>query len=545
MNTVARFIRFRLLQGLLLNILVSPLTLLSLWPQQLAGQNQPLWTHAEPGAIDFYEVTPLGNIVLVTAGNLVGLDPGTGQPSWTYTHGQAKTYVSIAETPYGLFDYGDHVDVIDLTKGTKLWGTADVGISDLKGYLPYAERDLLLLYAGSTPDSSVLLAVGLGSGRVLWRHQRPFAAAPKIHRALVEQEKTANLLHGGQTPVLVTDTTFLLYVSEDGPVLVHAGTGAFLWRADVLKGERPPALRDLYPEVLVRDSVAFIPFGKKLHAIRLRDGTAVWAKPAEFPSRVIQLESDSWGVLVRGARREYDAKRDDPFVQLVDPATGAQIWRWKKGSGIMNGAEPPPNTSPFVRRGNRAYFAWDGDVYTITLDKGAVTKLGKVRFKGGEQPAIVENRPDGILLWSAQNLLLVDTSGAVLYQANYPAPPIGFLGHLATVALRVALDVASYSLAESQARRTGVPQTYEQYDNPFLRIRYAAAADAAAYAYILTSQEDTDGQRRSLLVRVQKDRNSVEGRVWLSEKRPPFEVDPFTATVYVQTAPQQIAAFKF
>ena len=52
------------------------------------------------------------------------------------------------------------------------------------------------------------------------------------------------MLHGQEPPpedADVLDTTFVLYISKDGPALMHAGTGAWLWRADSLKGKKPPA----------------------------------------------------------------------------------------------------------------------------------------------------------------------------------------------------------------------------------------------------------------------------------------------------------------
>ena len=136
------------------------------------------------------------------------------------------------------------------------------------------------------------------------------------------------------------------------------------------------------------------------------------------------------------------------------------------------------------------------------------------------------------------------SSGAVRYQSYYPAPPMGLLGHIGSIVLRVALDVASYSLAQAQANRTGVPQTYSQYDNPFLRIRYAAADTARDYVYLLASDKDSTSQTRSTILKVSKDRNRVEGRVWLSDKKPAFAIDPVTATVYVRTGPQEVSAFK-
>ena len=289
-----------------------------------------------------------------------------------------------------------------------------------------------------------------------------------------------------------------------------------------------------------------MPCDKDLHAIRLTDGAPLWPKPVESPSRILQLELTARGLLVRGVRRENDARKDGSFVDLLDPATGASRWPkpFKRGWSVLHSEDAPATISPFTVRGDRVYFASDGKLYAMGLGDGSAKELGKVKFKGDEEPTLVESRSDGILLQSPQNVLLVDTTGAVRYQSYYPAPPMGLLGHIGSVLLRVALDVASYSFAQAEANRTGVPQTYTQYENPFLRIRYAAAEAARDYVYILTSEKDSAGQARSSIVKVSKDRNRVEGRVWLSDRSPAFALDPVTATVYVKTGPQEVAAFK-
>src|SRR5205823_6424416 len=135
----------------------------------------------------------------------------------------------------------------------------------LHGYLPVPERKLLLVYLAWGKDSSTLVAADLATGEVRWRHPNPFTVAPKRYRALTrEQDPTGTSLADEQPALWVSDSTFLLYLSEDGPVLVHAGTGAFLWRAEGPKGKRPPALRDLYPPALIAESVAFVPTAKDL-----------------------------------------------------------------------------------------------------------------------------------------------------------------------------------------------------------------------------------------------------------------------------------------
>lgn len=528
-------------------------SVLALLPLIAAGtvdaQSTLMWRDTLPREVTGFFVSPLGNLIVATPGAFSALDPTSGGLMWRVSLQSGHEITALGDTPFGVLETEDSIAMLDLTTGERRWDMSVLGSHPLYGYL--ATRDLLLCLMGES-DSASLVAVDLGAGRLRWRHDHPFTAAPKHYRTLVSQRKVFNQLAGEEPPLWVNDTTFILYVSADGPVLVDANTGAFLWQASALQGERPPAARDAYPPMLRDDSLILVPYGKRLQAIRLRDGSAAWAQPAEFPSRIAQLELTPNGVLVRGARREGDAPKDAPFIAFVNPATGTPVWpeMWKRGYSFLAAAnhdDPPPNTSPFVPRGSRVYFAWKGDLYALTLGDGEATKLGKLRFKGGEAPELVENRADGILFFSAQNMLLADTTGRSLIQRYFPAPPVGWLAHVAKVAVLVTLDVAQAALAQSQANRTGVPQTYHPVysDNPFLRARYAAAEIADDYSYVLTIDRDSTGQSRSVLLRVPKDRDTTAGRVWLSEKHPPFRVDPFTASVYVQTGPNEITAFRF
>ena len=518
----------------------------------LSAQSTPMWRYTATAEIALGPVTPIGSLLFTTPGQLVALDPATGTASWKLEDLQItgdRWWISaLSWTPYGLLDLGDRLAVIDLQTGARRWDTTTLLIGSLKGYLAVPERLLLLVYGVWGSDSSVLAAVDVASGQVRWRHLDPFTTPPKRYRALTSGQRQLGSSLADESPALwVTDSTFLLYLSEDGPVLVNVNTGAFLWRAESLKGRRPPAARDLYPPSVIAESVAYIPSEKEVYAIRLRDGTPLWANPPGFPSRVLQLELTSGGLAVRGVRREHDALKDGSFVDLLDPATGASRWpkQFRRGWSVFHSHDAPAVISPFVVRGERLYCVTEGKLNALALGDGAVKELGKVHFKGDEDPELLENRPDGILLLSMQNVLLVDTSGAARYQSYYPAPPIGILGHIGSILLRVAFDFASYSLAQSTANRTGVSQPYAQYDNPFLRIRYAAAAAAQDYIYLLTSGKDSAGEARSSVVKVSKDRNRVEGRVWLSERHPDWVLDPIGGVLYVKTGSQEVSAFRF
>ncbi len=482
----------------------------------LQSQSNPLWRYAAAGDIASTWVAWNGSVVVETPDQLTALDPATGAPAWTRAalHGAHEHwwFSTPLDSMNGVLDLGDRLELIDLRTGATHWDTPALAITSVRGYLTVPAQHLLLVYGASASDSSVLFGVDVASGQVRWRHPNPFTVAPKRYRALTSwKDEFGTSLGGEQRALQVTDSTFLLYVSEDGPVLVNANSGAFLWRASTLAGKRPPALRDRYPSMLVADSVVYVPREKELHAIRLGDGTPLWSTPPEFSSRVIQIQLTSAGVLVRGVRRENDAIKDGSFVDLLDPATGASRWPkpYKRGWSVLHAHDAPATISPFVVRGERVYFASDGKFYAITLSQGSVAELGKVKFKGDEEPTVAENRADGILLLSPQNVLLADTTGAVRYQTYYPGPRTGgLLGHI-------------------------------------LGWHYTDAYHTRDFVYALTAEKDSTGQTRSCLVKASKDQNHVEGRVWLSDAHPDFALDFATGTAYVLTGPREVAALRF
>ena len=146
-------------------------------------------------------------------------------------------------------------------------------------------------------------------------------------------------------------------------------------------------------------------------------------------------------------------------------------------------------------------------LYGITLARGAVTELGKAKFKGDEEPTEVQNRTDGILMFARQNILLEDTTGSVKYQAYYPGPRTGgLLGKI-------------------------------------FGWRYTDSYYGRDFVYVLTADKDTTGQTRACLVKASKDQNHVEGRVWLSDASAGYALAEGVA--YVVTGPREVAAFKF
>ena len=130
----------------------------------LGAQSVAQWRYTASGEISSFAVTPLGNVVVRTPRQLVALDPTTGVASWTRDSLKGSDGhwwgLPLRDTPYGVLDLGDRLEVIDLQTGAKRWDTTTLPIGNPKGYLAAPERGLLLVY-GQIQDSGALAAVDL------------------------------------------------------------------------------------------------------------------------------------------------------------------------------------------------------------------------------------------------------------------------------------------------------------------------------------------------------------------------------------------------
>src|SRR3989442_802327 len=152
----------------------------------------------------------------------------------------------------------------------------------------------------------------LATGKVRWRRDHLFGLEPKVFGT-----GGVSYLFGHQPPLADTDTTFVLYLSADGPIRVHAHTGALVWGTDAFHDAKVPMLRDGYARIARRQGVLFVPSEKRLVALNVSDGHAAWPAPLTFKSQVIRMDVTRHGLLARG----------DEWLDLLDPATGRSVCR--------------------------------------------------------------------------------------------------------------------------------------------------------------------------------------------------------------------------
>lgn len=208
-------------------------------------------------------------------------------------------------------------------------------------------------------------------------------------------------------------------------------------------------------------------------------------------------------------------------------------------------------------------------LYAINRDTGALQALGgPIKLQGGEDPTGMEIRPEGIVLTSPQNLVVVSRQGQIERQAYYPAPQLpGLLRALYAIeAVRAGLDGAAasaygaeFAQAAQQAKDRGTQQFagalaaayaqggrqlegYSRLSAHLAMKRFKASLDDPDFVFMLTRAADGHG---NVLLQLSKDTVQPVARVSLGKQlKPVYAVDDISDMLFLETAPGTLTGFR-
>ncbi|HXV86726.1 MAG TPA: PQQ-binding-like beta-propeller repeat protein, partial [Gemmatimonadales bacterium] len=330
------------------------------------------------------------------------------------------------------------------------------------------------------------------------------------------------------------DSGVILYPNYGGPIKLDLFSGALRWRAESLANRDPPTRRDGWAPPLLHQGVLYVPYEKRMMALRSSDGQILWDRQDKLEGRAFQLAHTPHGLLVLTVPGPNDVGMihdPAPGLELLDPGTGASVW--PKRISRLGG------TGLFLARGDSAYISAKNKLFALHLPSGVLLEERKLEFEGGEDAGRIEPWNGGLLIQGHQNLLLLDSLGGEVYFRYFKAPGKSLFAKIASTALIVAFNVASYSVTPPGGMYTVIT------NNPVLTARYHATERARDYVYMLTSEPDASGRTGFSLVRVHRADGSETGRVWVDDRSPDMALDPITGTVFLKTSDTQIVALRF
>lgn len=482
----------------------------------LMQQTSPAWQFSARDTIGAVRLTPFGTLAVQTGGGAYVLDVATGQPIWSRPEIRALDVLEF--TPYGLARTERGFELVYLQDGAPRWSLPNSTVR-IRSYLGMPERELLLVYGVADTNPLVVHAIDIESGAVRWSRGDWFASPRKLAswRPSIELDDHAVLWD--------TDSTMVLYPSHGGPIKVNGRTGEFIWRVDSLVSLTPPDPFNRSGELLAGDGRIFVPYGKRVLAVEAATGRVLWDHHDKYDGLITQMELTGQGLLIRG-RPDRDDPVTAPFLDLLDPETGVSRW---------NGAlEELSHATAFTLIGDTAFLVANDRLFGVSLATGDFREVAKLNFEGRDAATVLEVGERAFVAIGSQNMVRLDASGMQQYHVYYPAVGASFLAKFASTVVLVGLSVAS-------ARQGGSVIYY----NPVLSARYYASRLADSLHFIFTSDKNEPGRNGFTIVRISKRHGRETGRVWVTERKPRYVLDPVTGTVVLRVGKQELQALRF
>lgn len=485
-------------------------------------QSPTFWSHAAATKVTFLGVgyiasgeaaldedldEPRPVLVIGSEDGLAGVDVLDGSTIWNR---EDLRKINSAEfdflgNGYATVTRAGAIQLLDLETGETRWDTRELELPGVRGFLWGPRPDDLLLYMDVEEAPSTLAMVDVETGEVRWRQNGLFQEAPEVF-----ERKGVSYLLGHQPPVMDTDSTFVLYISPDGPMKLNLETGSLIWRAEHLAGRDVPLSRRGYSGILDRDGVLYIPSEEGLVALNAADGTPIWeATHLERP--VSWMGWTRHGLLVKGTdwHRVKERWYQSGYPDVLDPATGKS--RWSKPFGKLKYA------SNFVPQEDTLFVAADRDLYGIDLRDGSHRRIAHFKLhKGDVAPTALYPSEDRFIVHSGRNLLRFDREGALLTHLVYPTPGLS-LGER----LRGTAGIGDGTVYRPAARRGGT------------------------FVYVYTDEPDRMEREGFSIVKIDAFEGRERARVWIDDRNPTYVIEPSTGTVIWMRDEKEIAALRF
>ena len=311
------------------------------------AQPSPAWA-VNSGPAQWMRITSAGALVVGTSEGLKGVDPATGQVSWTLealANVPAANYEEVSRSPFvSIVPAGDPngLLIVEPFSGQVVFNSKEAGLSNIASKYFLYENNAIVLVGQKEDKSATMACVDMGSGKVRWTKDDAFSRLTACN--------------SDGPDAIILSTLFFVYKLD-------ANTGAVLWKkspdpshekmgalgALLDKGGANldlPTIAGVFVTTPYAPGLCFMGMqteqrkevtdsqGKKtvqithktfLNAFRTEDGAYAWEQPLQMQQKLGAIVPLEQGLLVGAGDRKS--------VDLLDYNTGTGLWG-KNGKGI-------------------------------------------------------------------------------------------------------------------------------------------------------------------------------------------------------------------
>ncbi len=320
----------------------------------------------------------------------------------------------------------------------------------------------------------------------------------------------------------------------------------------------------------------------ELYYIDALTGKNRWSKPVQLKGKITNISLNEGKIAVSSAKES-----GNNYVNIIDVATGAEVNKNDmkvrgavtnvimtkrgliysttdetniqdpvSGKDVIGKALRYKTGGSSVRKDGKYYVINDSEIAAIDETTGEVSTFAKVSFKDKEDPQQLEILPQGILVSSAQNMVMLGWDGKEKYHTFYKAPGVSTAGKILgglTMAVAMANSADQGMRAGASGFGTAAYTSHMEKSQRWSNLggsgmsqftkRFNMTSGSKDYQVILTKVDDGEDKGFGL-VKVNKLTGQSEGKVVIGDKKPDYIFDDVNDLIYYKDKNRKITAFK-
>jgi outer membrane protein assembly factor BamB len=274
--------------------------------------------------VNWYQISPTGNLILGTLDGISGMDDKTGEINYSVNLINSpieNEFTMIPSTPFGMITRGqgklETKVIFNVTDGKILFDSKKENIIIGKQYILGSTGDFLM--QGLKGMESVFFLVDAATGTVRWELKEVFG-----------KSILAEVIDGN--PIETEDGNFIIPTTggmKGGSIYCFSSKdGKQIWKSELpkLKGAQTATVTEtkLATSFLEKDKFIYIK-GQAVMAYELASGNPIWAQPAKQKGLPDLIIYDPVGLIISSAI-DPNNTMFKPTMSMYDYATGTEIW---------------------------------------------------------------------------------------------------------------------------------------------------------------------------------------------------------------------------
>jgi len=387
------------------------------------AQIEVKWTKELPADILWQEVTALGNLIVSSNNQLVGLDIETGEIRWSKPEHAAlyrEDFRELPSSPFFTVTASHSIHLIDQLTGDEVFNSHKAGINTIEDYFLLYNTDAILVAGKDMDGEPLMVSVKMSEGSVSWTMKEKFGRIIAANELGNDELLIVTLFNNYKLNAATGNVIWKEVNSAESAQADKLGElGALLKSAaETMTKDMEFDLRYYQPEgsdvfylgsqqesqssMTSSGGEPVVSYTNVYNAFSIHDGSLVWDAPLEVKGQLSQVTFLDNGILVL----PDDGNRTK--INLFDYQSHDGVWG-KKGRGIA------------IKGGIYDYLeAEDGILLvTQTANNNFLNYLnpnsGTITF---EKPVKVEGMVVGIVPLSSGILYITTESMNILDQAS-------------------------------------------------------------------------------------------------------------------------------